>query len=220
MASRPKPSERPTVVLLVRHGKTPTTGQILPGRARGLHLSDEGRSQADEVAGRIADLAEGKRNGPVAVYASPLERTIETARPIAKSLGLRVRSDRGLIECDFGEWTGGRLADLAKKPEWATVQRYPSGFRFPGGESFLEMQTRMTSALSRLAALHPGHTVVAVSHADPIKAAVAQAAGTPLDLFQRLTVAPCSVSAIAYTGGGPIVLTVNSTASLQALTIA
>jgi len=172
------------------------------------------------VAGRIAALAEGKQNGPVAVYASPLERTAETARPIAKSLGLRVRSDRGLIECDFGEWTGARLADLAKKPEWSTVQRYPSGFRFPGGESFLEMQTRMTSALSRLAALHPGQTVVAVSHADPIKAAVAQAAGTPLDLFQRLTVAPCSVSAIAYTGGGPIVLTVNSTASLQALTIA
>ena len=220
MASRPKPSERPTVVLLIRHGKTPTTGQVLPGRAKGLHLSDEGQAQADEVAGRVAALAQGKRSGPAAVYASPLERTRETARPIAKALGLRVRSDRGLLECDFGEWTGARLADLAKKPEWATVQRYPSGFRFPGGESFLEMQTRMVSALSRLAALHPGQTVVAVSHADPIKAAVAQAAGTPLDLFQRLTVAPCSVSAIAYTGGGPFVLTVNSTASLQALTIA
>lgn len=220
MASRPKPSERPTVVLLVRHGRTPTTGQVLPGRAKGLHLSDEGQAQADEVAGRIAALAQGKRSGPTAVYASPLERTRETAHPIAKALGLRVRSDRGLLECDFGEWTGARLADLAKKPEWATVQRYPSGFRFPGGESFLEMQTRMVSALSRLAALHPGQTVVAVSHADPIKAVVAQAAGTPLDLFQRLTVAPCSVSAIAYTGGGPFVLTVNSTASLQALTIA
>ncbi len=82
------------------------------------------------------------------------------------------------------------------------------------------MQTRMASALARLVALHPGRTVVAVSHADPIKAVVAQAAGTPLDLFQRLTVAPCSVSAIAYTGGGPVVLTVNSTASLEALAIA
>ena len=204
----------------MRHGKTPTTGQVLPGRAKGLHLSDEGLAQADEVAGRIAALAEGKRKGPVAVYASPLERTSETARPIAKALGLRVRSDRGLLECDFGQWTGGKLADLAKKPEWTTVQRNPSGFRFPGGESFLEMQTRMASALSRLVALHPGETVVAVSHADPIKAVVAQAAGTPLDLFQRLTVAPCSVSAIAYTGGGPFVLTVNSTASLQALAIA
>jgi len=208
------------VVLLVRHGRTPTTGQVLPGRAKGLHLSEEGLAQAVEVAGRIGTLADGGRGGPVAVYASPLERTRETAQPIARRLGLRVRSDRGLLECDFGEWTGAKLSDLAKKPEWATVQRNPSGFRFPGGESFLEMQTRMTAAIARLAAHHPGQTVVAVSHADPIKAVVAQAAGTPLDLFQRLTVAPCSVSAIAYTGGGPFVLTVNSTASLQALAIA
>ena len=112
------------------------------------------------------------------------------------------------------------MADLSKKPEWSTVQRNPSGFRFPGGESFLEMQTRMSTALARLVEAHRGGTVVAVSHADPIKAAVAQAAGTPLDLFQRLTVAPCSVSAVAYSRGGPFVLTVNSTATLQALAIA
>ena len=133
---------------------------------------------------------------------------------------MRVRSDRGLLECDFGDWTGAKLTDLAKKPEWATVQRNPSGFRFPSGESFLEMQTRMTSALAALVERHRGETVVAVSHADPIKAVVAQAAGTPLDLFQRLTVAPCSVSALAYTAHGPFVLTVNSTDSLTALAIA
>ena len=224
MASRPKPTERPTVILLVRHGRTPTTGQILPGRAAGLHLSDQGRAQAEAVAERIGQLADGTGatagSAPVAVYASPLERTQETARPIARRLGLRVRSDKGLLECDFGSWTGAKLGDLAKKPEWATVQRTPSGFRFPSGESFLEMQTRITTAIARLVERHPGGTVVAVSHADPIKAAVAQAAGTPLDLFQRLTVAPCSVSAIAYTAHGPFVLTVNSTDSLTALTIA
>ena len=208
------------MVLLVRHGRTPTTGQVLPGRASGLHLSDEGLAQAQAVAERIGLLADGTRTGPVAVYASPLERTTETARPIARRLGLRVRSERGLLECDFGEWTGGKLADLAKKPEWATVQRNPSGFRFPAGESFLEMQTRMTTALARLVDRHRGETIVAVSHADPIKAVVAQAAGTPLDLFQRLTVAPCSVSALAYTGHGPYVLTVNSTDTLTALAIA
>jgi len=208
------------VVLLVRHGRTPTTGQVLPGRAAGLHLSEEGLAQAEAVADRIGALAGGKHGGPVAVYASPLERTTETARPIARRLGLRVRSERGLLECDFGEWTGGKLADLAKKPEWTTVQRNPSGFRFPGGESFIEMQARMTSALARLVERHRGETIVAVSHADPIKAVVAQAAGTPLDLFQRLTVAPCSVSALAYTGVGPFVLTVNSTDSLTALAIA
>ena len=212
------------MVLLVRHGRTPTTGQVLPGRAPGLHLSDEGRAQAEAVAEWIGVLADGTGGkpgrAPVAVYASPLERTQETARPIARRLGLRVRSDRGLLECDFGEWTGGKLADLAKKPEWTTVQRNPSGFRFPSGESFLEMQVRMTSALARLVERHRGETIVAVSHADPIKAVVAQAAGTPLDLFQRLTVAPCSVSALAFSAHGPFVLSVNSTDSLTALAIA
>jgi len=208
------------VVLLVRHGKTPTTGKVLPGRAGGLHLSDDGRAQAEAVAGRIAALGAGGGQGPVAVYASPLERTAETAKPIARRLGLRVRTERGLLECDFGQWTGAQLKTLAKKPEWTQVQRWPSGFRFPGGESFLEMQARITSAISRLVQLHPGETIVAVSHADPIKAAVAAAAGTHLDLFQRLTVSPCSVSVLAYAGTGPHVLTVNSTGSLGELAIA
>ena len=203
------------MVCFVRHGTTPTTGKVLPGRAKGLHLAERGLEEADRVGARLAALGSVR-----AVYASPLERTTETARPIARRLGLRVRAERGLLECDFGAWTGVDLASLAKKPEWATVQRNPSGFRFPSGESFLEMQARMTSALARLVEWHRGETVVAVSHADPIKAVVAQAAGTPLDLFQRLTVAPCSVSALAYTGHGPFVLTVNSTDSLSALAIA
>jgi probable phosphoglycerate mutase len=208
------------VVLLVRHGKTPTTGKVLPGRAPGLHLSDEGRAQAEAVGARMAAMVASGRRAPVAIYASPLERTMETARPIARQLGLRVRSDRGLLECEFGAWTGARLTSLAKKPEWRQVQQWPSGFRFPGGESFLEMQERMSSAVARLIERHPGETVVAVSHADPIQAAVAAAAGTPLDLFQRLTVSPCSVSALAYSGTDPHVLTVNSTGSLAELAIA
>ena len=199
-------SARPTLVLLVRHGRTPTTGTTLPGRAPGLHLSPEGVAQAEAAAARIAPL--GRRVS--AVIASPLERTRETARPIAAALGTKVRIDRGLLECDFGDWTGRKLADLAKKPEWATVQRWPSGFRFPGGESFTEMQTRMVDAVDRLVADHRGSTIVAVSHADPIKALVAHAMGTHLDLFQRIVVSPCSITAILYTAGGPTVLTVNS----------
>jgi probable phosphomutase (TIGR03848 family) len=210
---------RPTVVLLVRHGKTPTTGTILPGRAKGLHLSEAGMAQAEAVAERIGVLTAAGQRAPVAVYASPLERTTETAKPIARRLGLRVRSSRGLLECDFGEWTGAELKVLAKKPEWSQVQRTPSTFRFPGGESFLEMQARITGTIAELAALHPGETVVAVSHADPIKAAIAAAAGTHLDLFQRLNVSPCSVSALAYTGAGPHVLTVNATTSLTDLAL-
>jgi probable phosphomutase (TIGR03848 family) len=207
------------VVLLVRHGTTPTTGKVLPGQAAGLHLSAEGADQAEAVAHRIGALAESGTRQPVAVYASPLERTTETARPIARHLGLRVRAERGLLECDFGEWTGSQLSRLQKLPEWSWVQRWPSGFRFPGGESFLEMQARMASAIDRLVRRHQGETIVAVSHADPIKAAVSSAAGTHLDLFQRLSVSPCSVSALAFSPTGPHVLAVNSTASLAGLAL-
>jgi len=201
----PKPPPA-TTVLLVRHGQTPTTGTTLPGRAAGLHLADKGVEQAEAVAARIAGL-----DKITAVYASPLERTRETAAPIARALGLRVRAERGLLECDFGEWTGRNLKDLNKLPEWKTVQQYPSGFRFPTGESFTEMQVRMTSTLARLAERHRGETIVAVSHADPIKAALADALGTHLDLFQRIVVSPCSVSVVWYSTGGPVVLTSNST---------
>ena len=202
--SRPKPPP-PTVVLLVRHGQTPTTGNILPGRAPGLHLSDKGREQADAVATRIEAIPKVD-----AVYASPLERTRETAAPIAKKRHLRVKIEKGLVEADFGEWTGQELKTLFKQPEWQTVQRYPSGFRFPSGESFAEMQTRITGTIDKLVERHKGGVIVAVSHADPIKAAVAQALGTHLDLFQRIVISPCSVTAIAYGPGGPAVLTVNS----------
>lgn len=196
-----------TTVLLVRHGQTPTTGKVLPGRARGLHLSDRGHEQAEQVATRIAELTKVD-----AVYASPLERTRETAAPIARATGHRVVADKGLLECDFGAWTGASLRRLMKKPEWSTVQRSPSTFRFPDGESFPDMQHRMVSTIERLRLAHPGGTIVCVSHADTIKAAVAHALGTPLDLFQRIVVSPCSVSAIAWGGGSPVVLTVNSTA--------
>ncbi len=206
-----RPSKAPTaptttLVVLVRHGQTGTTGQVLPGRAPGLHLADIGRSQAETAAKRLAELPRVD-----AVYASPLERARETAAPIAAARGLKVKVERGLLECDFGDWTGQELKSLMKLPEWSTVQRYPSGFRFPHGESFAEMQARMVGAIEKLRNAHPGGVVVAVSHADPIKAAVAHAMGTHLDLFQRIVISTCSVTAIAYGSGGPAVLTVNST---------
>ena len=205
MARRNDPP-KPTLVLLVRHGQTPTTGASLPGRAPGLHLADTGIAQAEAAAARIAGLP-----AVAAVYASPMERTRETAAPIARARKLRVRQAAGLIECDFGRWTGQKLDKLRKLPEWRTVQRYPSGFRFPGGESFAEMQSRAVDAVHDLVAAHPGATIVAVSHADVIKAIVAAATGTHLDLFQRFVVSPCSIAAILYTTDGPVVLTVNST---------
>ena len=196
----------PTTVLFVRHGETPTTGSVLPGRAKGLHLSAKGKEQAAAVAERVAAMAAVR-----AVYASPLERAKETAALIAKRTGLRVTVDRDLNECDFGEWTGRSLKELAKLPEWRTVQGYPSGFRFPGGESFAEMQTRICDAVARLVARYEGGTIVVVSHADPIKAAVAAAVGTHLDLFQRIVISPCSLTIVAYGAAGPAVLSMNST---------
>ncbi|MGH9101586.1 MAG: MSMEG_4193 family putative phosphomutase [Acidimicrobiales bacterium] len=200
------------MLLLVRHGATPTTGAVLPGRAPGLHLADHGREQAAAAAERIAEVAR-----VVAVYSSPLERARETASPIARKLGQRVRVERGLLECDFGSWTGGELKTLSKRKEWATVQRWPSGWRFPGGESFSEMQARMLACVDRLRERHPGEAVVAVSHADPIKSVVAHALGTHLDLFQRIVVSPASVTAVAYAEAGPAVLAVNSLGTLPAL---
>ena len=221
MASRTRAPKPPTstLLLLVRHGQTPTTGAVLPGRARGLHLSDTGREQAAAVAERIRALSEAGR--PVAaVYASPLERTRETAAPIGAALGQRVRVERGLLECDFGDWTGRKLDELRKLPEWTTIQRHPSAFTFPGGESFCAMHTRITTTMRRLAAAHVGETVVAVSHADPIKAALADASGAHLDAFQRFVVNPCSVSAVIYdTGGATFVLAANSTGALTELRI-
>jgi probable phosphoglycerate mutase len=194
-----------TLVLLIRHGLTPTTGVKLPGRSRGLHLSDDGKRQADGLVKRLAAVT---KLG--AIYASPLERARETAAPLARERGRAVRVEPGLVELDVGDWTGLSLKQASHKPEWAAVQRHPSGFRFPGGESFVEMQSRITGALGRLVARHRGEVLVAVSHADPIKAAVAHALGTPLDLFQRIFIAPASVSAISYRRDGVGVLTVNS----------
>ena len=191
---------------MVRHGKTPSTGKLLPGRAKGLHLSDIGKQEANDVAERL-----GKLKNVTAIYASPLERARETAAPTAKLLNQKVIIEKGLLECEFGDWTGKELSKLMKLPEWSTVQRAPSTFRFPNGESFTQMQTRMTSTLDALRVKHSGGTVICFSHADPIKAAVAHAMGTHLDLFQRIVISTCSVSAVSYSGFGPVVLTVNST---------
>jgi probable phosphomutase (TIGR03848 family) len=196
---------KPTLVLLVRHALTATTGIKLMGRSRGLHLSPKGLAQADATAARLATLP---KIG--AIYSSPIERARETAAPIARARGLAVRIDGELTELDIGQWTGISLKRAHRKPEWEQIQRHPSGFQFPGGESFTGMQTRMALALARMVARHDGQIIIAVSHADPIKAAVAHALGTPLDLFQRIVINPASVTAVAFGPGVPAVLTMNS----------
>lgn len=200
------PSPKTFRVLLVRHGLTPTTGTVLPGRAPGLHLSDRGREQAESVARRLTDA------GLAAIYTSPLERARETAEPTERTTGQAALVEPALLECDFGEWTGRELGALAKLREWRTVQQAPSTFRFPGGESFVELQTRMIVLMERLRAEHRGQTVACFSHADPIKALLTHAVGTHLDHFQRIDVGTGSVSVIDWPSrGAPVVRSVNST---------
>jgi probable phosphomutase (TIGR03848 family) len=201
------------VVFLVRHGHTPTTGKVLPGRAPGLHLSPRGLEQAAAAAERLAALSPP----PLAVYASPMERTRETAAPIARALGLRVRTHPGLLDAAVGEWEGKSLRVLARKPQWRTVQGWPTGFRFPGGESFTEVQSRVMGSVLELAERHQGERIVCVSHADPIQLVVGSIAGIPLDMFQRIVISPASVSAVAFGAGRPSVLCVNSTGTLSEL---
>jgi broad specificity phosphatase PhoE len=210
----------PVVVAFVRHGRTPTTGTILPGRAPGLHLSEEGGRQASEVAEMLAkEVASLGERGPRvgAVYASPMERAKETARPIARALGLRVATKRSLIECDFGAWTGAKLAELAKLPEWKRLMADPVGFSFPGGESILQVQERIVGFAEEVRESHPGELVVAVSHADVIRVAIASALGAPLSAMHRIWVSTASVSVVSYGHKGVSVLALNASGDLSGI---
>lgn len=203
------------LAILVRHGRTAANADgILAGRTPGVHLDETGRAQAAALAGRLADL-------PLArVVSSPLERTVETAQAIARAQASRprVRRDKGLIECGYGEWTGRRLKDLTRQKLWRTVQQHPSAATFPGGESMAQMQTRAIAAVRRWDAevqqeAGSSGVWVAVSHGDLIKAVVADALGLHLDQFQRIVIGPASLCVVEYTDQRPFVLHVNDTGS-------
>jgi probable phosphomutase (TIGR03848 family) len=197
-----------TVLVLVRHGMTSVTGTRLTGWAPGFHLSDDGRAQAERAAERLAAL-------PVrAIYSSPLERCRETAEPLARRLHLSTRVRPQLGEVRFGDWTGRTLAQLRRTKLWRRVQLVPSNVRFPGGESFAEVQERAVSELLRIADAHPDAVIAVFSHADVIKLVLAHFAGMHADAFQRLVVDPCSVSIVAVQDGVPRVMKVNDTGDL------
>ena len=206
---RRKPSP-PTMLLMVRHGLTPTTGREMPEPGPGPGLSEDGRKQAEEAGQHISSWR-GSLPPIAALYCSPLSRTRETAGVVGKVLDLVPVERADLVDCNAGDWAGAPLKDLAKKPEWPTVMHYPSGFCFPGGEAIRDMQARMVDAVHDLVNANPGKTVLVVSHADPIKSVLADALGVHLDLFQRIVVSPGSVSAISYGGTSPSVVLVNWT---------
>ena len=210
------PDEHPkappaTKLVLARHAVTAQTGPLLSGRAPGIDLSDKGKDQAAALGQRLAAL-------PIAaVYASPIERTTQTAEAVAAHHNLPVLPLPGVIEADYGEWTGGKISDLAKTDLWRTVQRAPSRARFPSGESLSEMQARMVTALEMVVAEHAGEIIVVVSHADPIKAAIAHYTGLHLDLFQRIVVSPASVTVLELSQYGAAMVKCNDTGSLDEL---
>ena len=141
------------MLLLVRHGLTPSTGRDLPEAGAGPGLTDEGKRQAEEAAQYIAEWRPALP--PLAaIYASPLTRTRETAAVLAKALDIAPVENRDLVDCDTGEWAGAALKDLVKKPEWKTVISYPSGFRFPGGESIRGMSDRIVGTVQTLVSAH------------------------------------------------------------------
>ena len=209
-SEHPEP-KAPTRLVLVRHGVTAHTGPLLSGRMPGIDLSEKGVEQAQAAAERLAVLQ------VAAVYASPIERTAQTAAHIAARLGLEVQPLPGVIEADYGDWTGGKIADLAKTDEWKVVQAAPSRAVFPGGESLRAMQARMVDALDAVVAAHPNETVVVVSHADPIKSAIAHYTGMHLDLFQRLHVSPASATVLDFHAYGALLVKCNDTGGLADL---
>ena len=202
-----------TRLVLARHAVTAQTGPLLSGRASGIDLSEKGRGQAEVLGKRLASL-------PVAaVYASPIERTTQTADAVATHHDLTVQPLPGVLEADYGEWTGQKISELAKTDLWKVVQRTPSRVVFPGGEAIMAMQARMVETLDSLVADHPGDLIVVVSHADPIKAAIAHYTGVHLDLFQRIAVAPASITAFTFSEHGVAMIKCNDTGGLDELMV-
>ena len=194
-----------TTFLLIRHGETDAIGKSMMGWMPGWHLNANGKQQVAKLAERLARL-------PIrAVYASPLERAIETAEPIARRHGLAVQPVDDLGEVHMGPWQGLTIAELDQREDFRKFNTYRAGARPPGGEMMIEVQTRIIRELHCLEERHPGETVAVVSHGDPLRSAAAYYLGIPLDLMQRFEIAPASVTAVEVADWGPRVLCLNET---------
>jgi probable phosphomutase (TIGR03848 family) len=196
-----------TTFFFVRHAVTAHTGHKLSGWTPDVHLSEEGRTQAEGLAQYLGEVPFR------AVYSSPIERTMETARPIAERHRLDVNEAAALGEVRFGRWTNRSFKTLVRTKLWATVQRWPSGARFPGGETLREVQARAVEEVESLRGRHPKRAVCCVSHADVIKLVAAHYLGLHIDLFQRIDIGPASVTVVSVSDFGPRVLALNARAA-------
>ncbi len=192
-----------TTFHLIRHGDYSQIGRTLAGRTPGHSLNELGQRQAEAVADALAAV-------PIAaVVSSPMERTRETATPIAACCGVALEIDDGVVEIDFGDWTGRSFESLRAWEGWADFARFRSTAQVPNGESMLAVQARAVAAVVRLRRLHPDGHVAIVSHGDVIKSIVAHFLTIPLDMFRRFDIAPASRSVVAVSDHDAKVLAVN-----------
>lgn len=198
-----------TTFLLIRHGLTDAVGKLMTSHEPGVHLNATGRDQAASLPGRL-------NNVPLhAIYASPLERTRETAQPVADARGLPVQLEPRFIEVDFGAWTNRRFADLDNDPHWQLYNSHRGVTRPPGGEGLVDVQVRTAHALFDLQARHPGQVVAVFSHADTLRAILLYFLGMPVDFVQRLDLSPARISVLQLGAGAPRVLQVNGDTAPQ-----
>lgn len=199
------------IILLVRHGENDLVSRRMAGRLPGVHLNEKGRSQAAELAQRLAGL-------PIkAIYSSPLERAWQTATPLAERLGLGVERLSWLQEVDYGEWQGRTFGQLRRRKLWQTVHQAPAEVRFPGGESLAEAQARIVDGLTDLAAANPPEALLACfTHGDMIRLAVVHYLNMGLNDIQRLSIHTASISALSLDHGRAQLLCYNQVLSIEA----
>jgi broad specificity phosphatase PhoE len=191
-----------TTFFLVRHGAHDLLGRVLVGR-NDVSLNDKGREQAAHVARRLM------REEITAVISSPRERTRETAAAITQAVGFPVQIEEALNEVDLGAWTGRSFEELKDEPSWQRWNDARLVARPPGGESMLEVQTRMVGAMETLRRGEPDGRIVLVSHSDPIRAAVLYHLGMSVDEFNRIEISPCGVTTIVVGERGPQIVSLN-----------
>lgn len=197
-----------TTILLIRHAVNDfvKTGK-LAGWTPGVHLNDEGTAQAEALGQRLAKM-------PIdTIYASPLERTMETAQAIQQHHPhLQIEQNLEIGEVQYGDWEGMKIADLRKRKMWDVVQEYPSRAFFPKGETMRGVQIRAVNEIERIVEKHPQQTIVIVSHADLIKMVLAHYLGMHLDNFQRIVVSPASINTLMLGHSRPFIATMNDIA--------
>lgn len=193
-----------TTVLLIRHGLNDWVGKRLAGRTPDVHLNEHGRNQAQTIVSVLNEL-------PIkSIYSSPLERAVETAQPLALSKSLHVICNENLQEIDFGDWQGKTIKQLRKLKLWKLVHQEPQKFRFPGGESFVEAQIRLTSVIETYLSAHQEDEIVACfSHSDSIRLILANYLGLPLQNFHKIAVDTASISVLFSKNGETFVPYIN-----------